>query len=123
MSIQFCHATVEFLYTDNNGNTDPTPRTTRVTFAATEAGIGETTTYGASWVAPMDNFNRKLGRARAQRRIGQSSFARSVQVFNDTFDDFWGSIFADAIANGPCRWTITDISFTPKSSTQVDATA
>ena len=117
----FTHALVTFFYEDNQGNIGTEELTSRVTFAAVPASPGETTQYAASWVAPMDNFIKKLGRQRAQRRLGQASYVNEVLVTSDRYDDFWTTIFADAVGNGPCRWTITDISFF-RSATEPTAT-
>jgi hypothetical protein len=110
----FCHAYVEYFYMPNRGPAKPEPLVGRVTFAAQPVKAGEVATYSAAWVAPMDTFDRKAGRKIAERRLkglcSDAQSARPVKVFNDSYEDFWNSIFADAISNGPSRWIILNIS-------------
>ena len=116
----FTHAKVTFFYTDNQGNMLSTVQSSRVTIAALSATTGETTQYACSWVAPQDQFCRTTGRQIAKERLcnSKNNHKQEIMIHSDQSENFWKSIFVDAIDHGPCRWLIIDIDFNRRQPSQ-----
>lgn len=114
----FCHALVTYMYGD-----DPTERTTRVTFAVQQTE-DQTHEYTAAWTAPMDNFTKVRGRQLAEARLLRRGdrYKRTFTTAAEDYHTIFETVMADAMDQGPCRWTILDISFFKTPSTDDSVT-
>lgn len=106
----FCHPTVSFLYQE-----DPTPRQSRCTIAVEQIG-DQSFQYAVAWTAPMDAFAKKRGRQLAEGRLMSDNCRREITTAAEGYREIFEAVFADAIQNGPSRWTIKKIEFIARST-------